>query len=179
MFLVDNQLWPEPTVAKIKNIILVLVTFFIMYNVVNIYILKKAKPESGLIYKVAHKTNVGFLKAHTFIKPFQKELITSFIIAGVLIVISFILLGLPGALLLQIPVKFGIFKPITGDNAWPAALFLSFFYPLLLPLCVLIKHSLIRYGYITYSGISWIIGFGIIGIIVLIIFTFLLFNKME
>ncbi len=179
MFLADHQLWPETTAAKIKNIVLLLVASFVIYNVVNIYILKKAKPESGMIYKVASKTHYGLSKAHAYIKPFQKELITSCIIAAVLISVSFILVGLPGALLLQIPVKLGIFKPITGDNAWPAALFLCFFSSLLIPLCVVIKHSLIRYGYITYSGISWMIGIGILGIVVLIIFTFLLFSKMK
>ena len=176
MFLADHQLWPETTDAKIKNVILVLVTSFVLYNVVNIYILKKAKPESGLIYKIASKTKNAFSKAYAYIKPFQKELITSFIIAGVLISVSFILVGLPGALLLQIPVKLGIFKPIAGENAWPAALFVCFFSPLLMPLCVVIKHSLIRYGYITYSGIGWLISIGIFGISVLIVFTFLLFS---
>ncbi|MBC7450076.1 MAG: hypothetical protein H7259_01155, partial [Cytophagales bacterium] len=83
----------------------------------------------------------------TLIHPFQKELFIWLLIAAVIALISFLLVGLPGGAVLIAIEKTGLTSKIQGDNTWPAALFLSITWPFCLPAGVLVKHYLINNGY--------------------------------
>ncbi len=66
-----------------------------------------------------------------------------------------------GSTILEIPAKFGIYLRLSGDEVWPAYIFLSLVvWPVFLPIGVLIKHYLINKGYIAYAFVGSI-GVGI------------------
>jgi len=163
MLFVDNKFVPEETGAKIRNLLLLVSALYVSYNVFFIYILKKEKEQSGIIYKIASIVKHAAVNSYMFIQPFQKEFIISLVIAAAIMVVSFILVGLPGGLILGLLQKIGIGNTIQGDNVWPAALYLSFFWPLCFPVAVLTKNYLIQQGYVGYaltglclSGFAWI-----------------------
>lgn len=167
MFFVDHRFWPEEAGQKIFNIVLILFTLYLSYDAARIYLLKKEKEENAFVYKVASTGKKIYLNTVEHIRPFHKEFLTWLAIAGGIIVVSFVLLGMPGALLLEIPPLLKLAKPISGDSAWPAALLLSMLWPLLLPAGVLVKHALIRNGHSSFALAGWI-GVVIGGVILLI-----------
>jgi len=163
MFFVDNKFLPDQIGARIRNLLLLCSALYVSYNVLLIYILKKENEHSGIIYKIAASIKHTAVNSHAFIQPFQKEFITSLIIAAVIMIISFILVGMPGGLIIAGLQKIGIGDSIEGDNTWQAALYLSFFWPLCFPVAVLTKNYLIHQGYVGYaltglclSGFAWI-----------------------
>ncbi len=179
MFFVDHRFLPEETSAKIRNLLLLCSALYVSYNVLFIYILKKENEQSGIIYKIASGLKNFAVNSYTFIQPFQKEFIISIVIAAVIMVISFILVGMPGGLVIGAIQKLGIFNNIEGDNVWPAALYVSFFWPLCFPIAVLTKQYLIQHGYVGYallglslSGLAWVL------VVVTSVF-FLFSNKSE
>jgi len=164
MFFLDNKWWPEETISKITNALLLIAMFYVTYNIIYIYILKRKNQQSGIIYKMAAGTKNFVLNSHAFIQPFQKEFFISLIIAGAIIFISIVSVGLPGALIMMSVEKIGVFNPITGDNSWPATILVSIFWPMCFPVAVLTKNYLITYNYTQYttlslylSGFLWII----------------------
>ena len=154
LFFADHKFIPEGIAAKIRNLVLVCLFFTICYNLVSIYVLKKNAPETGLVNRTASgvKNSAGNFIA--YIKPFKKELIVYSLVAAGIIVISLVFVGIPRAFLLQVPVKLGISKPITGDSAWPAAILLSILWPLCLPAGVFIKNWLMVNNYTSVSSIA-------------------------
>ena len=176
MFFVDNRFVPEETGARIRNLLLMCSAVYISYNVLFIYILKKENEQSGIIYKIASGIKHFTLNSYTFIQPFQKEFITSLIIAAVIVIISFILLGMPGGIIISLLQKIGIGNNIEGDNAWPAALYISFFWPLCFPIAVLTKQFLIYHGHVGYAFFGlWLSGF--IWVSAVVSSAFLLFSN--
>jgi hypothetical protein len=163
MFFIDHKFIPEGTGAKIKNLLLLSATLWVSYNVLFIYILKKEDEQSGLIYKIASGSKHVVLSAQTFIQPFQHDLFTSIITAGVIMGISILILGMPGGLIVEVVQNILPVKKIEGDDMWPAALYVSFFWPLCFPIAVLTKNYFIQHGYTGYeiagvsiSGTLWV-----------------------
>ncbi len=164
MFFVDHKFVPEGTGARIRNILLLCAALYVSYNVVSIYILKKEQQQSGLIYKVASSVKHSAMNTHEFIQPFQEEFITSLIIAAVIIGISILILGMPGGLIVEVVQNILPLKKIEGDNMWPAALYVSFFWPFCFPIAVLTKNYFIQHGCTGYviaglsvSGTIWVV----------------------
>jgi hypothetical protein len=178
MFFVDNSFFPKETIFKIRNLLFVLMACYLSYNVLYIYILKKEKPENGIVYKIASGSKVVLTKAYLYIQPFQKELLTWTLIAVGLAFVGMIAMGIPGYLFLQIPVKLGMCKAISGDNSWPAAILVSMFWPFLLPAGLIFKNYLIRAGYASYGNYGWI-GTVVAGIILLVSLTYLMYGKTK
>ncbi len=145
---------------------MLVVGLYVIYNLLFIYLLKKQKEENGLIYKIIDTAEKA---AHTFmifIQPVQKELIISIFIAFVLIVISILLAGLPGAVILTLLQKIGLFTRVNGDNGWPCAILISILWPLCLPFAVLAKQYLVQHGYTGFAGLRFLLGMLWIAIII-------------
>ena len=68
------------------------------------------------------------------------------ITAAVLIFLGLLLLGIPGAILLELPKWLGIVRGIDGDGAWPAAILVTVVWPMFIPLGVIAKHLLSARG---------------------------------
>ena len=77
---------------------------------------------------------------------FRKEFLRASMIAAGLMVIGLVLLGIPGAVLLEMPTWLGLAKGIEGDAAWPAAIFVSLIWPMFVPLGIVAKHQLSSRG---------------------------------
>ena len=179
MFFIDHEIFPEGTGAKIRNLLLLCSALYVSYNVLFIYILKKENEQSGLMYKIASTLKHAAVNSYTFIEPFQKEFIISLVIAGVIMIISFILLGLPGGIIIGLLQKIGIGNNIQGDNLWPAALYVSLFWPLCFPIALLTKQYLIQQEYVGYAFLGlW--SSGLLWMTAIVMSAFLLFgNKGE
>jgi|GEM_PF-2595942 len=154
LFFADHAFLPPGTLAKTRNLLLLLLFMGIGYNMVSIYITKQHAPESGLLYKTVSGVRSTAGHFSQYIQPFQKELIVYSLIAAGLAIAGALLAGIPGFLLLEIPVKLGICRQISGDGAWPAALLMSLLWPLCLPAGVFLKHWLNSHGYplFTFAG---------------------------
>ncbi len=176
MFLIANSWWPKETVSKIRNILLLGAMLYVMWNIIYIYILKRMNQKDGIIYKMAAGTKHFVLNSYVFIQPFKKEFAISLIVAGAIIFISMVLLGLPGALIIMGVEKTGIFNPIEGDNSWPAAIFTSFFWPMCFPVAVLTKNFLIKNNYTQYINLSLYLS-GVLWVLCVILGTFLQFGN--
>jgi hypothetical protein len=176
MYFVDNRLVPEEIGARIRNLLLLCAAIYVSYNVLFIYIFKKKNQQSGIIYKIASGLKHFVENSYAFILPFQKEFMISLAIAAVIILISFILVGMPGGLLIGAIQKLGIFNTIKGDNVWPAALYASFFWPLCLPIAVLTKYYLIQQGYIGYALLGLCLS-SLVWILAVVASVFLLFGN--
>jgi hypothetical protein len=64
--------------------------------------------------------------------PTRRRIILAGIATGILLVLSFVTLGIPGALMIELVAA--VFKPLgakvpTGDAAWPAAILVAFLMP--------------------------------------------------
>src|SRR5689334_9632394 len=105
-------------------------------------------PSAGF---VAVLTDISMQTLQAFIQPFQKELLVWTLVALGISVLSVLLMGLPGALLLEIPIRLRLCRPIKGDNAWPAALVVSVLWPIGIPVGVLVKHYLLQTAYAPYA----------------------------
>ena len=68
--------------------------------------------------------------------------------------IGLLLLGIPGAILLEIPKWLGLAQGIEGDGAWPAAILVSLMWPLFIPLGVIARHLLSTRGSMTLAKVS-------------------------
>ena len=159
MFFVDHKFVPQGTVARIRNLFLLCAVLYVSYNVLFIYILKKEKEQSGIIYKVAAGVKHSALNIHAFIQPFQQEFFTSLITAAIIIGISILIVGMPGGLIIEVVQNILPIKKIEGDNMWPAALYVSFFWPICFPVAVLVKNYLIQQNSTAYaSQVFWIAG---------------------
>ena len=75
-------------------------------------------------------------------------------IAAGLTVLGLVLLGIPGAILLEMPTWLGLAEGIEGDAAWPAAILVSLMWPMFIPLGVIAKHQLSTRGSRTLSTLS-------------------------
>ena len=156
--------------------LLLTLMLYIAYNIMSIYILKKDPVENGLVYKAVSSVQQWVQAAYTYIQPVQKELITWTLIAVGISVVSLLLMGLPGGLLLILIGKAGIFPSIEGDHTWPAAIFLSVTWPFCLPFGVIAKHALVQQGYISQPNVAW--AFSVfIALSVLISLVFGMFGK--
>ena len=178
LIFIDNKIFTKDPFAIVRNILLFAIAIWICYNVISIYVLQKNKQESGLVYKTASEIKAYGLAFYNYIQPCKKELGIWTLAAACFILLGFISAGLSGYIWLVIPEKLGLVKEITGDNAWPAAILMSVFWPLLLPIAVLIKHQLIKSGFASYA-ISGFWGAIVAGILVLITAIYLLNNKCE
>ncbi len=176
MYLVDHPFWPASIFSKIRNIGMVLVALYVTYNVATIYVLKNEKEENALVYRVASFGKTVYVKITDHIRPFQKEFLTWLAVAGGLAFLGLVLMGIPGALFLEIPSRLGLVSPIEGDNAWPAAICLAILWPFTLPAGVLVKHYLIRQGYTNWALTGWI-GTVVGGIALLTVMMYLMFGK--
>lgn len=176
LFFIDHQIWPENNGAKIRNIILLTLSVYLAYNLISIYLLKNTNEETALAYRIAATGKLLFTKAADHIRPFQKELLLWTLVAIGFSIIGLLLLGLPGALFLEIPVKLGICKRIQNDNAWPAFIFLSVIWPIFLPAAVLTKYYLIGRGYSAYAFIG-LLGVIAAGIIFSMMVTYWMFQE--
>ena len=78
---------------------------------------------------------------------FRKEFVIASIIAAALMFIGLVLLGIPGAIFLEMPKWLGLVKGIEGDGAWPAAIFVSLMWPLFIPLGVIAKYRIVDSGF--------------------------------
>lgn len=154
LFFADHKFMPQGLAPKIRNLVLVCLFFTICYNLVSIYVLKRTAPETALVYKTAAAVKNAVDNFGAYIKPFKKELIVYSLIAAGLIVVSLLFVGIPGAFLLQIPVRLGICNPITGDSAWPAAILLSILWPLCLPAGIFLKNWLMVNNYTSISSVA-------------------------
>lgn len=151
MYLLSNRLWPDENLLKAVNTVFALLVIWLSYDLVTVYLTKTRAHDAGLIYKIY--SVVTFL-AHGFfdyIQPFRRQFVIGSLIAIGVIVISFLSLGIPGALLMELPVKLGLATPITGDNAWPAALIISMTWPFFIPLGIVIKLELNKLGYVSLA----------------------------
>ncbi len=176
MFFTDHKVWPESTSAKLRNVLFLCTTMYVAYNVLFIYILKKEKEQNGIIYKIFSAIKNSAINSYTFIQPFQKEFIISLILAAVIIIVSFVLLGLPGGIIITALQKVGIFNRIEGDNIWPASIFISCLWPLCFPIATLAKNYLIQHEYSSYSLVGLCLS-ACVWIISIIIITASLFGK--
>lgn len=159
MFFIDHKFVPAGTAARIRNLVLLGTALYVSYNVLFIYILRKEPQQTGLIYRVAAGLKHIAVNSYTFIQPFQKEFFTSLIIAAVIIGISILILGMPGGLIIEIVQNIIPLKKIEGDNMWPAALYVSFFWPLCFPIAVLTKKYFIQHGSVAYAAAGlWVSG---------------------
>jgi hypothetical protein len=163
LFFIDNRFWPRTTNGKVWNILLLCLALYVCYDILYIYILKKNNIQSGLIYNIAAFVQKTVHSAQAFIQPVQKEFFISLIAAAVIIIISLLLVGLPGALLLSLLQKIGIGNNIQGDNVWPTAILLSIVWPFCFPAAVLVKryfvlhrYSFVSIGYFTTIFI-WVV----------------------
>jgi len=166
LYFIDHPVKNTSTLGKIKQGLLLVVSLFVLYNILFIYILKKKTEESGLFYKIivfAEKTGHAVV---SFQEPVQKEFIISVIIAFLLIVLGFLLSGLPGGLILSLLQKAGLLRGIQGDHVWPAAILLSILWPLCFPFAVLAKQFLLHRGYMGFTGLH--IALGLLWIILMI-----------
>jgi hypothetical protein len=149
------------------NLILLVLTLWICYNLATIYLLQTESPQSGLLYMLAAKCKHIGLSFYLHVQPFQKEFITWTLIAMGLAFVGVISMGMIGALFLTIFTKLRIFHEIKGDNAWPAAIVVSVLWPLWLPIGILVKHQLMKLGYMDYATMSFY-GTIVIGITLLV-----------
>lgn len=158
MYFTDHPFTRASAGGKIRQLILLVTGLYVMYNLVFIYVLKKQKEESGLLYKIF---TYGEKTAHApmaFIQPIQKELLISIIIAVVLVLIGIILVGLPGAVLITFFQKTGLLQGVRGDSVWPTAILFSILWPLCFPIVILIKHYCALRGYHGFTGFGAAIG---------------------
>jgi hypothetical protein len=153
LYLTDHPFTRASVGGKIMQAILLVAGLYVLYNVLFIYVLKKRKEENGLIYKIFAYSEKLIQDAITFIQPIQKEFIISILIALVLIVIGMLLAGLPGAAILALLQKAGLFTRVRGDSLWPAAILISILLPLCLPFAVLAKQFLLQRGYAGFTGL--------------------------
>jgi hypothetical protein len=145
MYLLSNRLWPDENLLRAVNVVFALLVIWPSYDVVTIYLTKTH--ETSLIYKVYSALTFTAHGFFDYIQPFRRQFVIGCLIAIGVIVISFLSLGIAGALLMELPVMLGLAKPITGDNAWPAALIISITWPFFIPLGVVVKHELSKLGY--------------------------------
>jgi hypothetical protein len=87
-------------------------------------------------------------------KPFTKSLLVASVVAGVLMFVGLLLLGIPGAILLEIPTWLGVAKGIEGDGAWPAAILVTLVWPMFIPLGVIARHLLSTRGFTTLAKVA-------------------------
>ncbi|MDB5257067.1 MAG: hypothetical protein JWM14_1762 [Chitinophagaceae bacterium] len=158
MYLTDHSFTRASVGGKIRQGILLVVGLYVIYNILFIYLLKKQKEESGLIYKIIAFSEKAAHTFLTFIQPVQKEFIISIVIAFVLIVIGMLLAGLPGAVILALLQKMGLFTRVRGDSVWPCAILISMLWPLCLPFAVLVKQYLVQRGYAGFAGLRFLLG---------------------
>ena len=151
LFFIDNRIITKDPFTIIQNTLLFLLALWITYNLVTIYVFRKEKQESGLIYKLASKTKALGVSIYHHTQSFQKELIIWTIAAIGLSFLGLITMGLPGFFWLEIPVKLGIVSELKGDALWPSAIIISMLWPLFFPVGVLVKHQLIKMGYVSYA----------------------------
>jgi hypothetical protein len=156
LFFIDNRFWPKTIGGKVWNILLLCLAVYVCYDILYIYILKKNNIQSGLIYNVAAFARKAVHSSQAFIQPVQKEFFISLIVTAVIIIISIVLVGLPGALLLSLLQKIGIGNNIQGDNVWPTAILLSIVWPFCFPAAVLAKRYFVLHGY-SFVSISYFI----------------------
>ena len=178
MYFIDNRIISKEPISILRNSILFIMAIWISYNLITIYILKKEKQESGIVYKTAAKCKSVALNFLTYIKPFQKEFIQWTLIAAGMAFFGMLLVGLPGALLLAIPAKLGLVAEIKGDAAWPSAILVSLLWPFLFPIAVLVKYELIKAGQIPYA-LTGFIGTIVLGIILIVTLTYLIIGKTK
>lgn len=157
LYLTDHPFTRASTGGKIRQVVLLVVGLYVIYNVVFIYLLKKQKEESGLLYKIFTYGEKAVYAAMHFIQPIQKELLISIVIAVVLSVIGMIMAGLPGAAMLTFLQKIGLLQGVKGDSVWPAAILLSILWPLCFPIAILVKHYCALRGYAGFTGFSTLI----------------------
>jgi hypothetical protein len=154
LFFLDNRFWQKTTGGKVWNILLLCLALYVCYDTLYIYILKKNNIQSGLIYNIAAFAQKTVHGAQAFIHPTQKEFFISLIVAAVIIIVSLLLAGIPGALLLSLLQKIGIGNNIQGDNVWPTAILLSIVWPFCFPAAVLVKRYFVLHGY-NFVSISY------------------------
>jgi hypothetical protein len=154
LFFIDNRFWAKTTNGKVWNILLLCLALYVCYDILYIYILKKNNIQSGLIYNIAAFVQKAVHSAQVFIQPIRKEFFISLIAAAVIIIISLLLVGLPGALLLSLLQKIGIGNNIQGDNVWPTAILLSIVWPFSFPAAVLVKRYFVLHGY-SFVSVSY------------------------
>lgn len=176
LFLLDFRWWPKATLGRIGCAVWLSAVLYVAYNAVNVYLLKRMGPESGVIYKLAAGVKDLALDSHAFIQPFQKEFYTSLLIAGGIILVSLVLMGLPGGVLVGLLGGIKGLQPIKGDNVWPASLLVSIFLPLCIPIAVLVKNALIQYDFGQYSTLG-LFASGILWALFVLIGTMLLFQE--
>lgn len=157
-YLTDHPITRASVMGKVKQFLLVGLSLYILYNLLFIYLLKREKEESGLIYKFIAFAEKSAHATATFIQPIQKELIVGSLLALVFIVISLLLAGLPGGAVLSVLQKMGWFTRIKGDSTWPAAILLSILLPLCLPFAILAKQYLLQRGYEGFTGLRLLLG---------------------
>jgi hypothetical protein len=178
VFFLDNKWFPKEIIFKIRNLLFLGLLLGIAYNLVSIYLLKKQAPEDGLIYKfvniVSHYYHAGF----AYIQPFKKEMLIAVIITVVVIFISLMLVGIPGQLLIEISKKLGNTKTISGDNSWPAAIFVSLIWPLFIPLGVIVKYEISKNSQVLIANTA--MAFTILGGMILsVTVVYLLFPSVK
>ncbi len=175
LYFIDHPFTRASVTGKIKQLVLLLLSVCVLYNVLFIYLLKKKKVENGLIYKIIAFAEKLIHDSMIFIQPIQKEFIISLIIAFVLIVLGMLLAGLPGAAVISVLQKTGLLHGIQGDNAWPAAILLSIAWPLCFPFAILTKQFLLHCSYVGFAGLSILLG--LVWIVFIVPVTALLFTK--
>lgn len=151
LFFIDNRIITKDPFTIIQNTLLFILGLWITYNLATIYVFRKEKQESGLIYKLASKTKSLGVSIYHLTQSFQKELIIWTIAAIALSFLGLITMGIPGFFWLEIPVKLGIVSELKGDALWPSAIAVSMLWPLFFPVGVLVKHQLIKMGYVSYA----------------------------
>jgi len=158
LYLTDHPFTRASVGGKIRQVILLLAGLYVIYNVVFIYLLKKQKEESGLLYKIFAYGEKALHATMAFIQPIQKELLISIIIAVALAAIGMLLAGLPGAALLAFLQKVGLLRNVKGDSVWPTAILFSVLWPLSFPIAILVKHYCALRGYHGFTGFGGLIG---------------------
>jgi hypothetical protein len=84
----------------------------------------------------------------------RRKVVVASITAACLMGLGLLLLGLPGAILLELPSWLGLTGSIEGDAAWPAAILVSIVWPVFIPLGVIAKHRLASRGAGTLSHVA-------------------------
>lgn len=151
MFLLSNRLWPDETLLKVVNVVFALLLIWLSADLVSINVSKTRGSQTSLVYKVANGVLIAGKRFRNYLKPFQRQFIIGSLIAAAIVVLSFLSLGILGALLMEVPVMLGLAKPITGDNAWPAALIVSILWPLFIPFGVIVKYEITK---LSYTGVA-------------------------
>jgi hypothetical protein len=105
-------------------------------------------------------------------RSLKSQDVTPAVLAAIVVFgISLLLLGLPGAVILEAALALGFGTTLKGDDAWPLAIFISFVgSALIVPMSLALRHKfphIVGWAHVRYTGLLAVAGAFIFALIAL------------